>query len=300
LGAIEESVQHRTRAVADGSLAARVVATRSPAGLGAGSALLRVRERLLAVHDDAFRVSWIALGDLAVTPWVLRGDGAPLPKSSKPDFEAAVRTADGLIHVLGSGSRPNRCTIAQLDADGATVTLAEHADLYHSVREALELGSAPNIEGALAAGDRLRLFHRGPRGTPSASADLGVGVLYGAAPRVLATAFYELGELDGVGLSITDVTAAGELAVFVASAEDAKDSVADGPIRGSAVGVLDERRGSTVARWTRLEEADGSPCLHKVEGIVVDEDLRGAWLLTDPDDLARPSHLLRVELAGLG
>jgi hypothetical protein len=286
--------------VADGSLAARVVAGRSLPGVGAGSALLRVGDRLLAVHDDALRVSWIALADFAVTPWVLSGDGAALAKSSKPDFEAAVRTPDGLVHVLGSGSRPNRYAIAHLDVGTSAASLAEHPELYACVREALELPGPPNIEGALVSRDRLRLFHRGSGGAPSASADLPLGVLYGAAPRALAVAEYDMGAIDGVALSITDVAAAGSRALFVAAAEDAHDAVADGPVRGSVIGVLDERPREPVMRYARLLTEDGRPCLDKVEGIAVDDDLRGAWLLTDPDDAAQPARLLRAELRGFG
>jgi uncharacterized protein DUF6929 len=293
-------LQQPTRAAEDGSLAARVVASTALAGIGAGSALLRVGNRLLAVHDDAFRVSWISLPDLAMTPWVLRDDGAPLGKGDKPDFESAVRTADGLIHVLGSGCTAKRCVLAQLDVDTAAAALTEHAELYRCVGEALDLPGPPNIEGALVGGDRLRLFHRGVGRGPSASADLAVGVLYGAAPRVLAVAEYDMGAIDGIGLSITDVAAAGEAAIFVGTAEDAADAYADGPVRGSVVGVLDERPRAPVMRFTRLLETDGRPCLAKVEGIAVDGDLRGAWLLTDPDDGAQPARLLRAELRGFG
>jgi hypothetical protein len=231
---------------------------------------------------------------------VLRGDGAPLAKRDKPDFESAVRTPDGLVHVLGSGSTPKRHAIAQLDVGTSAASLAEHPELYARVREALELTGPPNIEGALVSGDRLRLFHRGSGGAPSASADLPLRVLYGAAPRALAVAEYDVGAIDGVALSITDVAAAGTVSLFVAAAEEANDAVADGPVRGSVIGVLDERPREPLMRYARLLTAEGRPCLDKVEGIAVDDDLRGAWLLTDPDDAAQPARLLRAELRGFG
>ena len=104
------------RALEDRALTARVVATHRLEEITGGSALLRVgADRLLAVHDDAFRVSLIALPALAVTPLVLKGEGAALPKAVKPDFEAAIATAPGIVHLLGSGSTPKRCRIAHID-----------------------------------------------------------------------------------------------------------------------------------------------------------------------------------------
>ena len=50
------------RALEDRALSARVIATYRLDNVSGGSALLRVRsDLLLAVHDDAFRVSLIAL-----------------------------------------------------------------------------------------------------------------------------------------------------------------------------------------------------------------------------------------------
>src|SRR5262249_20819269 len=132
----------------------------------AGSALLAVDGALLAVRDDAFAVTRIALPGFEATRWALEGDGAPLPKASKPDFEAAVRLADGSIHLLGSGSTDRRCTIASIDLVTRVVALHERADLYEAVRAAL--AARPNIEGAVVRANRLLLLHRGAGGTPSA------------------------------------------------------------------------------------------------------------------------------------
>src|SRR5215831_8808439 len=108
------------RASADPALGARVVAARPLPGITGGSALLDIDGRLLAVHDDAFRVSWIA-PSFAVTPLVLVGDGDALAKADKPDFEAAVRTGDGAVHLLGSGSTPLRCVLARIDPRTSSV-----------------------------------------------------------------------------------------------------------------------------------------------------------------------------------
>ncbi|MFD4180424.1 DUF6929 family protein [Rhodococcus sp. NPDC058514] len=280
-------------------LSARLVAVNPLPGVRAGSALVRVGARLLAVQDDAFCAAWIDLPGLGVTPLPLKGDGAALAKKDKPDFEAALRAPDGSVHLLGSGSLENRCTLARIDPDGAAVTLREMPEIYESVRRALDLGDRPNIEGAGVDGSRLRLFHRGAGSAPSASVDLPVGVLDGDRPEVLGFNRFDLGTLDGVGLGITDAAILGhDRAVFLAAAEQTDDAIADGPVAGAAVGLIEGANGPLAVRWTRLLESDGRPSRRKVEGLAVDDDLRGGWLITDPDDPDRPAELCRVALDG--
>ena len=268
-------------------------------GVSGGSALLRAGERLLAVHDDAFRLTWISLPDLDLTSWILEGDGAPLAKAVEPDFECAVATADGLIHVLGSGATPARCGIARIDIGRSAVALVESPEIYASVRAALDLDEGPNIEGAIVDGERLRLFHRGIGNAPSSSVDLPLAALYGSAPRALGTRSFDLGELGGIRLTLTDAALISERrTAFVATAEDAADAVLDGPVAGSAIGVVEDWPDHPAARWTPLLEYGDRLWPHKVEGFVLDADLRGAWLLTDADDPRRPALLGRVELVG--
>jgi hypothetical protein len=287
------------RAIEDRALVARVVATHSLAGVSSGSALLLVDGRLLAIHDDAFRVTWIDPLTFALEPWVLRGQGAPLQKFVKPDFEAAVVTADGAVHLLGSGSTAKRCAIARLDLARRDVTIRDNAALYKCVRDALELDTRPNIEGAVVVGDRLRVFHRGVGGRPSAAVELSLGVLRGEQPQALALQWIELGALDGVPLGVTDVAAIGEKRLaLVAAAEDTADAVSDGPIAGSVLGVLATDGPRPVLRWTRLIDADGRPLRRKVEGLVIDADCRGGWILTDADDAQTLAELCRIEIDG--
>ena len=288
----------RIPAIEDAALEARVVAEHALLGVTAGSALLKIGARLLAVHDDAFRVSWIDPATFGVTPLVLAGDGAALAKSVKPDFESAARTSDGAIHLLGSGStraalrdRANRSDRGNRRAVGAPGSLSMH------VQDALGLGVRPNIEGAVIGCGRLRLFHRGVGGAPSGCVDLRVDVLDGAAPhRVGAVCTFELGALDGVSLGITDAVAArGEECMFVAAAEDTADAIADGAVVGLGARAHRLDRG---ARWTRLVDVDGRPYRGKVEGLVVDESFGGGWILTDADDPEQPTTIGRIELKG--
>jgi hypothetical protein len=304
------------RARADRTLAARVVTQTSLPGITSGSALLRVGADLIAVHDDAFRLSRIALPTLAVTPLVLAGDGAPLAKKIKPDFESALFGADGVLHLLGSGSAPGRRTFARVDVRNFAVSFAERADVYRCVQDALASPAPPNVEGAVVTGERLRLFHRGVGVAPSAIVDVPLAVLDGGAPSALGVQTFRLGELDGVALGFTDaaLTADGRL-LFVAAAEDAADAVADGPVSGSVIGLIGligeagpmgsiepigSDAGRAAARWTRIVGAGGEPWSYKVEGLALDDDLRGAWILTDADDPGAPTVLARLELRGFG
>ena len=271
-------------------LAARVTASWPLPGVRAGSALVRVGERLLAIQDDAFAAVWIEPGTRETRPLVLRGPGGALDKQAKPDFEAAF-AHDGRLWILGSGSRPNRCAIARIDAGTGEVVLLNALPLYGAI--ARELGVTANIEGAVPLADRLRLFQRGPGRSAKANftVDVPLDVLAGAKPRILDVANYDLGVLQGTFMAFTDAAALGRHIVYLAVAEDTPDGIADGAIHGAGVGIL---KGSE-ARWDVLNEADGSVSKRKVEGIALDA-AGGAWLLTDPDDAKRPAELCRVEL----
>jgi hypothetical protein len=276
----------------DPALRARLDSIRPLPGVRAGSGLLAVGSRLLALQDDARAVAWIEPETLQIRPQVLEGHGGALPKKEKPDYEALLRAPDGTIWLLGSGSRPNRRRTAQLRADGS-VRLREDDALYELLEAAL--GTKPNIEGALYLEDRLRLFHRGAAAAADAWLDLPATVLAGAAPKLLDLRLLELGEIDGVRLHLTDAALVeGGRVLYLAAAERTDDAVADGPVSGAALGIID----SAGARWAALQDSSGGPSLRKAEGVAPGADWRSGWLITDPDDAARPAELCRYELKG--
>lgn len=283
---------------------ARITAVHRLDGVRAGSALLRSNGRLLAVQDDAWCVAWVTLPGFRIELQVLQGDGAALPKQQKPDFEAAVKGPDGMIHLLGSGSTPNRCAIVRIDPAGAITEIRNHPALYGRIGAALRPSGRPNIEGAIVMDDRLRLFHRGAGKTPSASVDLPLAVLEGARPEVLASQTFELGRLDDIALHFTAAALwkAG-CTMFLATAEDTENAIDDGPVAGSVIGWINEegngRQGPARASWARLLEPDGQPSRRKAEGLVVEDDGKAAWILTDPDDSHAPAELCRVLLEPL-
>lgn len=279
-------------AARDARLSARITAAWPLPGVRAGSALVRVGDRLLAIQDDAFAAVWIDPATRRTEALKLRGSGAPLAKSEKPDFESAFAHANR-IWVLGSGSRPNRSYLARIDLAQREVPLFNAAPLFGALTAAL--GHAPNIEGAVPLADRVRLFHRGAGGARGANYTLDVPLeaLSGAAPRVLALTRYELGTLGPIGLSFTDAVALDARRIlFLAVAEDTPDGIADGPVTGATLGLLDNGQ----ARLGPLLETGGGPCRRKVEGVALDPGGKTGWLLTDPDAAARPAELCRVEL----
>lgn len=276
----------------DSALIARLSRVTPLPGVRAGSGLLAVGPRLLALQDDARAVAWIEPETLQVRLQVLEGHGGALPKKEKPDYEALLRTPDGTIWLLGSGSRPNRRRTAQLRADGS-VRLCEDDALYEFLESAL--GTRPNIEGALYLEGRLRLFHRGAAAEPDAWLDLPATVLAGAAPKLLELRHMELGEIGGVRLHITDAALIeGGRILYLAAAEHTDDVVADGPVSGAALGIID----AGGARWAPLQDPSGSPSLRKMEGIAARDDWRGGWLITDADDAALAAELCHYELDG--
>jgi hypothetical protein len=277
----------------DPRLGARIAASWPLAGVRAGSGLVWRGSRLLTVQDDVPVAALVDPLTRAVERIVLEGTGAPLAKATKPDLEAAALRDDGGVYLFGSGSTPARMRIARIGSDD-TVSFQDGRAIYAAIEG--WLGDTPNVEGAVISGEILRMFHRGcgPSAT-SASVDFSIGVLDGEAPVIEAPIRYDLGRAGGVPLGFTDATPqGGARMLYLAVAEDTPNAVADGPVVGAAVGILEGQE----ARWAPLVEADGAPSLRKAEGIAMDPDGRCGWLVTDPDDPSRPAELCRLELSG--
>jgi hypothetical protein len=168
--------------------------------------------------------------------------------------------------------------VACLTTDGRgdpEVWTADLEPLYRSVAAVLPLGEgALNLEAACVVDGCVRWFQRGngPTGVPSASVDVPLADLLAAVhaavdpaelqPEGLRT--YDLGHLDGVGLHVTAaVTLPDGHIVVAATAEDTPNAVNDGPINGSAVGLLDDRA------LLALEPLPSAIADWKVEGLAL-------------------------------
>lgn len=278
---------------------AEIVSVEPLTGVRAGSALVRHRERLLLAQDDDYTLFWV---DVEATPVgtesvPLRQDNGAMPKALKPDFEAAARLADGRILVMGSGSAEPRRTVVLVDPDTNNFTTHDAGRLYDLVSEAV--GHEINLEGVLEVPEGLLLFHRGNSGDGNATISFAVNPENPVAARVREVIRWDLGTVPGengqVALTFTDadVDVRGRH-WYIAAAEDTPNAIDDGPVVGSAIGIMV----GTEAHWVPITEPDGSVSCRKYEGLVIDDDLAGAWLVTDPDDENLHAELCRVRLTG--
>jgi hypothetical protein len=296
-----------------------------PEHVRAASSLAWIRDEIALVQDDA---NFVALlhpeRGRARAVALPRGEGGVRQfddhrgnKKHKLDLEAcaALTDADGpTLLAFGSGSKKRRRRIAMVDRwhDVAPrVTLVEATSLYERLEEERAFaGSDMNIEGALVDGDVLRFFSRG-NGAPrdgrhplDATCEIPLDALLaylrdGARmrpPSPMAVQPYDLGALDGVLLGFTDATLMGEHVLYSAAAEASKDSISDGLVTGSAIGVISPD-GRT--RYAVLTDPMGRPLRDKVEGVVLSRTTpHQGFVVVDPDDAGRPSELCVLELGG--
>jgi hypothetical protein len=272
----------------------------------AGSALARFGKRLLVVQDDALWLAWWD-DDGALCGQAMPADASGRrlfdDKRAKPDFEAATVLGDSLF-VFGSGSLPSRERIAVVSQAG-DARILHAASLYARLRsEASFAGRQLNVEGALVEGNRLVLYTRGNAAALAtgdgfdASVELDVDdfARYCAAPEhtpapaLFAVTQYRLGQIDGVRLTLTDAALRDGARYDVAAAEASPDAIADGEVRGTSFGILDDD-----PRYALIVAEDGRLLRDKVEGLVPDSAPDRWLLITDPDDASRPAELLTLQ-----
>lgn len=278
--------------------------SRGLAHLSAASGLVCAHGRAYVIGDDEHHLALFS--DRSSPGQLLRVMAGELPaakaarKRRKPDFESLVHWPDdALLLALGSGSRNNRDrgVAVTLTADGVPQAGARPFDLaplYDALRARL---GALNIEGGFVLGDEMVLLQRHQAGQASMSLHYRrsdwQGVVDGRTAPLQPHAVrpFELGSIDGVPLAFTDGAALpGGGWVFTAVAEDSDNSYADGPCRGSAVGVV-----AADGQLQALRRLAGDD---KVEGIAVRVDAGGTalFMVTDADDPAQPSWLLSAWL----
>lgn len=297
-----------------------------PAHVRAASGLAWIGDRLAAVQDDA---NFIAL----VTPQSGRATAVTLPpgpdgrrqfeerrgtKHLKLDLEACFAQSDAAgtrLFAFGSGSTAAREHIAVVTFDArqssaTDVRLVEARSFYAALRAAHTFsGSELNLEGVALRGDTLLLFQRGngaPQGDrlpqnavaalswPAMLRYLEAQASASLTPALTAIKRYDLGETHGVPYTFTDaaVTPSGAV-LFLASAEDSADSISDGGVFGTRVGLISEGK-VTVAP---LLDESGRETRLKAEGLIVDKHAPSRlYMVVDMDDPELASELLEVEL----
>ena len=284
----------------------------------AASAIAPLGDGWLVAQDDATHAGWWRDGSLSPLRVLPRVEGldrfseAAGTKRLKPDLEVACPAeVDGepAVLLLGSGStaRRTRGVLVHLD-DGRPVAQAgELAPLYALVARRLGLGDGQlNLEGASRHGGTVRWFNRGnlAAGVRPGSVDVRLAGLVDAVlgrtdaasvpveqPRV-----YDLGEVAGVGLAVTDAIALPDGRLLLsAAAEDTPNAVDDGPVVAAALVLVD---GDTVLDVAAVPPVDGR--VAKVEGLALravrDGDVH-LLAVVDDDDPTRPSTALEFHVA---
>jgi hypothetical protein len=277
------------------------------------SAIAPFGDGWLVAQDDATHAAWRRPGGVRPVRVLDAVEGhevfssAQGTKHLKPDFEAACEVMIGDeqgVVLLGSGSTPARMRGSLVRADRFDVVALE--PLYLRVGEALGVAADQlNLEGACRIGGTFRWFSRGnlAAGVPSASVDLPVAHLVAALTGAMAPSdvavtggrVYDLGDVDGVGLAVTDAVALPDGTVLLsAAAEDTPNAVDDGPVVATALAHV---HGDDPLDVALLVAADGG--VHKVEGLaLVSVDARGVDLIAvvDADDPLVPSLELAVRV----
>ena len=269
----------------------------------------------LVAQDDATYAVWLHedhVTPVRVLPPVQgfdRFSEAAGTKRLKPDLEVACPAeVDGepAVLLLGSGSTAQRMrgVLVRLEGGRPVVQAGDLGPLYELVARRLGLPlDHLNLEGASRHGDTVRWFNRGnlAAGVPSGSVEVPleglVAALLGRAdaasvplgqPRV-----YELGEVEGVGLAVTDAVALPDGRVLLsAAAEDSPNAVDDGPVVATALALVD---GEKVVDVAPIPEVEGH--VHKVEGLALREVRDGQVHLlavVDDDDPTTPSACIEL------
>ena len=281
------------------------------------SALAPFGSGWLIAQDDSAHACWWDGGEarrVRVHPGIQGHDDFDEEsgtKHLKPDFEAACavrRHGAPAVLLLGSGSGEHRthATLVHLDGPEPRHVTADLAALYTAVARALDCPrDTLNLEGACVVGDRVRWFQRGlpSAGSPTGSVALDLAALLAAVEGDADPADvpvgdarrYDLGEVAGVGLAVTEAVALDAGRVLVsAAAEDSPNVYDDGPVVGSVLAVLDD---GEVVDAADLPHLDGA--VAKVEGLArAEQDGSGARLLAtvDDDDHTTPAALLRLRV----
>jgi hypothetical protein len=218
--------------------------------VSAASGIVRHLDRLCVIADDEHA---LAVYDRSGAPLtrvpLVPGELPEEPrerKARKPDFEALVVLPNGSLLALGSGSTAQRRRAVRVDwSAGKAITTPIACDVFYErlERELPEL----NIEGAAVYQGQLVLVSRG-NGAARDNALIRIDLARalpalerGHSPPIESLRSVQrvhLGELDGVPLSLTDLTVLQERLVFSAAAENTDNTYDDGACTGSVLGVF--------------------------------------------------------------
>ena len=241
-----------------------------------GSGMDIYNDSLFIIGDDAASVYQLSLSNHQYkkiplhisTPGMYR-----IEKLSKPDYEsAAVLTFRGGHYLLafGSGSKsPERDSLLILDLQAGKVdTVINIRSFYDHLLSVGKMKNADlNIEGAAVAEDKLVLMNRGNNMVFSFNAEKFIeSILSNSAPPAIHSFRAKLPSIDQFEARLSGGAASGDDLLFCASVEKTADWTKDGPIAGSFIGLMDERK-EHVMSAAKLTYADGTIAVEKIESI---------------------------------
>ncbi|MFA7338532.1 MAG: hypothetical protein WC028_17225 [Candidatus Obscuribacterales bacterium] len=302
------------------------LAANRPAYVTSASGLVRLENRVYIVADDELHLAVFDLKSsqpghwLRLLPGMLSSDYKER-KKQKSDLETITRiqpdvyAAAGALLVVPSLSRANRVSGAMIklendlvvnESNGSPIPI-DFSDIRNKLKESID---GLNVEGIAIQKKVTKLFHRGSK-TKGKSVVVELeteGFLHDLydthkpkSTRISKLREYDLGDIEGVGLSFTDAVPMSDgRIVFLAAAEATDDEYEDGTCLGSSLGIMKEN--GDIERIVRLSGRE------KFEGICADYSSvvvsPGAvahtleiLLVSDTDNEEVPSNLYRASVS---
>lgn len=220
-----------------------------------------------------------------------------IPKPVKPDFEAVAvlpQEGDTVLVIFGSGSKPPQrdvLIVATPGEDGTAHPFSEK--FYRWFRAAAQLDAQGlNLEGAALWEEKLILLNRNNNTMYRIPlAGFQDFLTTGDTDALRAEAqTYDLPDIEGHRATFSGAASLKDtqLLLFSASVEVTDNSIDDGKILGSFVGMLDLSSGpDSAVPCARLVYADGSPFTGKLEALEGRQQENGKLRvvgITDNDD----------------
>lgn len=278
---------------------ARPPESQRPGFFSSASGIVVFGDQIVVVADDEHSIGIFSPESNAAGSLIhLEENELPLEKKArkkaKPDHEALFALDANRLIAMPSGSKPNRRMAHEIHLARNQVSRVDVSDLFLELEKDF---SELNIEGSALVPGFVCLAQRGNSAEGrnalifldhAGFVDALTSSKSISAKTIRRTQAVELGTIDSIPLSITDIspTPNGNL-LFTAAAEDTQNTFEDGEIRGSCVGVMN-LDGKVEAMIQIAERV-------KLEGIAFDSKRKKIYLVTDADEPNEPSWLYALE-----
>jgi len=202
-------------------------------GFSAASGLVYHKKTLFVIADNSgFLYQYEMKTKKLIKHALLENAQDFTPKKDKLDFESITRKGNEL-HILGSGSKRNRCQKIVFNLNSHTIQYFDHAALYSKIIKETNISEEDfNLEGALYYKKNLFLFQRG-NGKKAKN-----GIIKITPSQKISFKEIPLPKIQNIAASFTDAILVKDQIFFLASAEDSQSTYLDGEVLGSIFGVL--------------------------------------------------------------